>query len=244
MSEKNQEKSLEAAQADFISTVSHELRTPLTSIRGFAETLLSAGDKLTEEQKRKFLEIIKDQSNRLIKLTENLLAVSKNNVEKLILKKVNIVSYVENAIKLISAQSKKNEFKIRNQSNIADILVDTDKFQQIILNILENASKYSDNNTVIYTEISQTEKEVVIKVSDRGTEIAEQDRDRIFEKFTRLSTPLTQKTEGSGLGLYLTKILVTRMNGRILAYSKDGITTFEVAFPIAEYGDDVKEKMK
>lgn len=244
MSEKIQEKTLEAAQADFISTVSHELRTPLTSIRGFAETLLSAGDKLTDEQKRKFLEIIKDQSNRLIKLTENLLAVSKNNVEKLILKKVNIVPYVENAIRLISAQSHKNEFKFHSQSNIADILADTDKFQQVMLNIIENALKYSDKDTVINTEISQTEKEVVIKVSDKGVEISEKDRDRIFEKFTRLSTPLTQKTEGSGLGLYLTKILVTRMNGRISAYSKDGITTFEVAFPIAEYGDDVKEKMK
>ena len=235
MSEKIQEKTLEAAQADFISTVSHELRTPLTSIRGFAETLLSAGDKLTDEQKRKFLEIIKDQSNRLIKLTENLLAVSKNNVEKLILKKVNIVPYVENAIRLISAQSHKNEFKFHSQSNIADVLADTDKFQQVMLNIIENASKYSDKDTVINTEISQTEKDV---------EISEKDSDRIFEKFTRLSTPLTQKTEGSGLGLYLTKILVTRMNGRISAYSKDGITTFEVAFPIAEYGDDVKEKMK
>lgn len=244
MSEKIQEKTLEAAQADFISTVSHELRTPLTSIRGFAETLLSAGDKLTDEQKRKFLEIIKDQSNRLIKLTENLLAVSKNNVEKLILKKVNIVPYVENAIRLISTQSHKNEFKFYSQSNIADILADTDKFQQVMLNIIENASKYSDKDTVISTEISQTENEVVIKVSDKGVEISEKDRDKIFEKFTRLSTPLTQKTEGSGLGLYLTKILVTRMNGRISAYSKDGITTFEVAFPIAEYGDDVKEKMK
>ena len=240
----NEINSLQTAQADFISTVSHELRTPLTSIRGFAETLLTSGDRLSDEQKKKFLEIIKEQSNRLIKLTENLLAVSKNNVEKLILKKVNIVSYVENAIRLISAQSDKNEFKFYSQKNIADILADTDKFQQIMLNILENASKYSDKGTIINTEISQTEKEVIIKVSDRGAEIAEKDRERIFEKFTRLSTPLTQKTEGSGLGLSLTKILVTRMNGRISAYSNEGITTFEVAFPIAEYGDDVKEKMK
>ena len=240
----NEINSLQTAQADFISTVSHELRTPLTSIRGFAETLLTSGDRLSDEQKKKFLEIIKEQSNRLIKLTENLLAVSKNNVEKLILKKVNIVSYVENAIRLISAQSDKNEFKFYSQKNIADILADTDKFQQIMLNILENASKYSDKGTIINTEISQTEKEVIIKVSVRGAEIAEKDRERIFEKFTRLSTPLTQKPEGSGLGLYLTKILVTRMNGRISAYSNEGITTFEVAFPIAEYGDDVKEKMK
>ena len=94
--DENEKSILQNAQADFISTVSHELRTPLTSIRGFADTLLSSGDKLTEEQKIKFLTIIKEQSNRLIKLTENLLAVSKNNVEKLVLKKVNIIPYVEN----------------------------------------------------------------------------------------------------------------------------------------------------
>jgi len=235
---------LQAAQADFISAVSHELRTPLTSIRGFAETLLTSGDKLTDEQKTKFLTIIKEQANRLIKLTENLLAVSKNNVEKLILKKVSIVPYVENSVRLISAQNKKNEFKINIRKNLSDILTDTDKFQQIMLNILENASKYSEADTVIETEVCETETDVVIKVTDRGAEIPEKDMERIFEKFTRLSSPLTQKTEGSGLGLYLTKTLVERMNGKIRAYSKDGYTTFEVRFPIAKYDDDAKVKMQ
>ncbi len=237
-------KTLQTAQADFISTVSHELRTPLTSIKGFAETLLTSGDKLTDEQKTKFLTIIKEQANRLIKLTENLLAVSKNNVEKLILKKVNIVPYVENSVRLISVQNKKNEFKINLQKNLSEILTDTDKFQQIMLNLLENASKYSNPDTLIQTDVSQTETEVIIKITDKGAEIPEKDRERIFEKFTRLSSPLTQKTEGSGLGLYLTKTLVERMNGTICTYSKDGLTTFEVRFPIAKYDDDAKVKMQ
>lgn len=237
-------KSLQTAQADFISTVSHELRTPLTSIRGFAETLLSSGDRLTEEQKTKFLTIIKDQSNRLIKLTENLLAISKNNIEKLIFKKVNITPYVENSVRLIASQNNKNEFKTKIRENIAEILTDTDKFQQIMLNILENASKYSNPNTVINIDVSQTETEIIIKVSDTGAEIPEKDQERIFEKFTRLSSPLTQKAEGSGLGLYLTKTLVERMNGKIIGYSKDGLTTFEIRFPIAKFDDDVKAKIQ
>lgn len=240
----SENQNLQTAQADFISTVSHELRTPLTSIRGFAETLLTSGDRLTEEQKKKFLTIIKDQSNRLIKLTENLLAVSKNNVEKLILKKVNITPYVENSVKLIASQNSKNEFKTKIREGIGEILTDTDKFQQIMLNILENASKYSNPDTVINTDVSQTETDVVIKISDTGAEIPEKDRERIFEKFTRLSSPLTQKAEGSGLGLYLTKTLVERMNGIITGYTKDGMTTFEVKFPIAKYDDDVKVKMQ
>ncbi|MBQ2644634.1 HAMP domain-containing histidine kinase [bacterium] len=229
-----------AAQADFISTVSHELRTPLTSIRGFADTLLTSGDRLTDEQKKKFLTIIKEQSNRLIKLTENLLAVSKNNIEKLILKKVNIIPYVENTVKLVS--NEKNQFKINIQNNLSDILADTDKFQQIMLNLLENASKYSNDNTLIEINIFQSDTEVIINITDEGIEIPEKDRERIFQKFTRLSSPLTQKTEGSGLGLYLTKTLVERMNGKISAKSEDGLTTFEVKFPIAEY-DDVRVKI-
>lgn len=243
MNEKEQ-KSLQAVQADFISTVSHELRTPLTSIRGFADTLLTSGDRLTEEQKQKFLLIIKEQANRLIKLTENLLAVSKNDIEKLVLKKVNIIPFMENSIKLISSQSSKNHFNLKVVNNLSEILIDTDKFQQIILNIIENAHKYSNENTDIDVEIMQDDKFVIIKVTDIGAIIGEQDKERIFEKFTRLSTPLTQKTQGSGLGLYLTKILVERMNGSICTYSNGEKTVFEVKFPIAQIGDDVKAKMK
>ena len=219
MNEKEQ-KSLQTVQADFISTVSHELRTPLTSIRGFADTLLTSGDRLTEEQKQKFLLIIKEQANRLIKLTENLLAVSKNDVEKLVLKKVNIAPFVENSMKLIAAQSSKNHFNFKVVDNLNEILVDTDKFQQIILNIIENAHKYSNENTGIDVEVTQDDKAVIIRVSDVGAVIDEKDRDRIFEKFTRLSTPLTQKTQGSGLGLFLTKTLVERMNGTICTYQR------------------------
>ncbi len=243
MNEKEQ-KSLQTVQADFISTVSHELRTPLTSIRGFADTLLTSGDRLTEEQKQKFLLIIKEQANRLIKLTENLLAVSKNDVEKLVLKKVNIAPLVENSMKLIAAQSSKNHFNFKVVDNLSEILVDTDKFQQIILNIIENAHKYSNENTGIDVEVTQDDKAVIIRVSDVGAVIDEKDRDRIFEKFTRLSTPLTQKTQGSGLGLFLTKTLVERMNGTICTYANGEKTVFEVKFPIAQIGDDVKAKMK
>ena len=110
---KNDENSLQKAQAEFISTVSHELRTPLTSIRGFADTLLTSGDKLSEEQKQKFILIIKEQANRLIKLTENLLAVSKNEVEKLVLKSVDVTLLIENCVGLVAAQNKKNTFNIR-----------------------------------------------------------------------------------------------------------------------------------
>lgn len=123
-------------------------------------------------------------------------------------------------------------------------MIDTDKFQQIMLNILENASKYSNPDTNIDINVFSNDTSVIIKVEDIGILIDDKDKERIFEKFTRISSPLTQKIEGSGLGLFLTKTLVERMRGKISACSERNKTIFEVQFPISQYGDDVKVKMK
>jgi len=247
MKDNNEElDNLKKAQAEFISTVSHEMRTPLTSIRGFADTMLTSYDMLSEEQKKKFLQIIKEQANRLIKLTENLLAVSKmqGNFEKLVIKSVNVTEIIENCIKIIQQQSNKNTIKTVFEKNLPYILADTDKFQQIMLNLLENAVKYSDKDSVITVKTKSYDKFIAIDVSDKGVKIEDKDKDRIFEKFTRLSSVLTQKTEGSGLGLYITKTLVEKMNGKINVESSDEVTTFRITFPIIEYGEDSGIKMR
>ena len=91
--------------------------------------------------------------------------------KKLVLKKVNILPYVENSVRLISSQNSKNSFRTDADENISEILADTDKFQQIMLNILENASKYSNPDTEINIKISQNDKDIIIKVTDDGVEI-------------------------------------------------------------------------
>ena len=237
---------LKAAQAEFISTVSHELRTPLTSIRGFADTLLTSYDLLSEEQKKKFLQIIKEQSNRLIKLTENLLSVSKmqGNFEKLVMKSVDITENIEKCIRIIRQKSNKNIIETFFEKNLPEILIDTDKFQQIMINLLENAVKYSENGTIIKVKTKSCDDFITVEVSDKGIKIEDKDKERIFEKFTRLSTVLTQKTEGSGLGLYITKTLVEKMNGKINVESTGEETTFRITFPISKYGDEAGLKMR
>ena len=148
---------LEQAHLDFISTVSHELRTPLTSIRGFADTLLSSYDRLTPEQREKFLMIIKDQSNRLISLVENLLTVSKMQSDKelLIYKTVDVQPFVDSTIQMIKNQYKTHKYISNYEKNLPKILVDTDKFQQILLNLLDNASKYSNEKSTVEVCVSQ-----------------------------------------------------------------------------------------
>lgn len=244
MSEQNYE--------DFISTVSHELRTPLTSIRGFSQTMLASWDRLDDESKKKFLKIIEEQSNRLISLVENMLSVTKlqSSKESFIFKETNIEPIINSVVTVVKNQYASHQFNISINNNLPTILVDKDKFQQVMLNLIENAAKYSFDNSQI--DISATCKDaniVSIKISDYGVGIDETDYENIFKKFSRIDNPLTRKVQGSGLGLYITKNIVDKMNGTISVKSeKTGenkfLTTFEVKFPVCDIETQAREKCK
>lgn len=239
---------LEQAHLDFISTVSHELRTPLTSIRGFADTLLISYDKLTPEQREKFLHIIKDQSNRLIKLVENLLTVSKMQSDKelMVYKTIDVAPYVESCVQIIKNQYKTHNYECEYDRNLSKINVDTDKFQQILLNLLDNASKYSEENTKIEINVSQSfaDNTVSISIKDEGFGIKQEDIERIFNKFSRVDSPLTRKIQGNGLGLYITKTLVEKMGGTITVSSSDKGSVFVISFKMASIEDNGLKKIK
>lgn len=236
---------LEQAHLDFISTVSHELRTPLTSIRGFADTLLTSYDRLTPEQREKFLNIIKDQSNRLINLVENLLTVSKmqSNKELMVYKTVDITPYIDASVQMIKNQYKTHKYICNYEKNLPKILIDTDKFQQILLNLIDNASKYSPENSTITVDAKQNfnDNTLIISIKDEGIGIKEEDLNKIFNKFSRIDSPLTRKIQGNGLGLYITKTLVEKMNGKINVESSDIGSTFNIIFNAATPEDDGKK---
>ena len=239
---------LEQAHLDFISTVSHELRTPLTSIRGFADTLLSSYDRLTPEQRQKFLLIIKNQSNRLINLVENLLTVSKMQSDKelLIYKSVDVTPFVESSVQMIKNQYQSRNYICNYEKNLPKILVDTDKLQQILLNLIDNASKYSNEGSAVEISVSQnyTENILIITVKDEGIGINSEDIDKIFNKFSRVDSPLTRKIQGNGLGLYITKTLTEKMGGKISVKSSNNLTEFSISFPAATPEDNGRKKLK
>lgn len=231
---------------DFISTVSHELRTPLTSIRGFSQTMLSSWDKLDDESKKKFLQIIVEQSNRLINLVENMLSVTKlqGAKENLIYKEVKIKPVVETVVTVVKNQYRDKNFEIKIDENIPPILVDRDKFQQIMTNLIENASKYGDSGSNVIISANSDFDSVLIKVINSGIPILEEDYEKIFTKFSRIDNPLTRKVQGSGLGLYITKNLVEKMGGKISVQSGNGLTTFTVCLPVANIERQAREKCK
>lgn len=248
---------------DFISTVSHELRTPLTSIRGFSQTMLASWDKLDDESKKKFLNIIVEQSNRLINLVENMLSVTKlhNAKENLILKEFSIKQPIETIASIVKNQYKDKTFEIIIDKSTPAILADTDKFQQIMTNLIENAAKYGLENSTITIKAGLSNSKAIeancysdsesvsIKVINFGSEIPSEDYEKIFTKFARIDNPLTRKVQGSGLGLYITKNLVEKMGGKISVNStlKDGskdvyVNTFEVILPAENIEQQAREK--
>lgn len=237
---------LEQKYADFVSTLSHELRTPLTSIKGFAQTLLMAGDKLDEKQKEKFLIIIKEQADRLIKMVENLLALSRleNNNTLLVFKQTNVDNLLEQTIQIVKSQYPKHIFNYDKRNNLPLVYTDADKLQQVMVNLIENAAKYSDEgkNVIVKPEIK--EQFLSIKVIDEGIGIAKEDLEKIFKKFSRLDTPLTRKTQGSGIGLYITKTLIEKLHGSISVDSSANGSTFEVKIPLVDPEQQIQDKLK
>lgn len=227
-------------QEEFISTLSHEIRTPLTSIKGFSQTLLSSWDKISDDKKKEFLKIILNQSQRLINLCENVLDVAKlnDNEQKLVLKKVDLIESLKNSINTIKANYPDFKFDVKNSSNELFSYADSDKTAQIIINLLDNALKYSNNSDRIEIKTGIKDNFNFISIKNFGSYIDKKDEEKIFEKFYRVDSYLKTKTQGSGLGLYIVKALVEKMNGYIeLNSNKETLTTeFKVYLPYWKAG--------
>ncbi|MBE7705681.1 MAG: HAMP domain-containing histidine kinase [Cyanobacteria bacterium SIG30] len=231
---------------DFISTLSHEIRTPLTSIKGFAQTMNDNYDLLSDEQKKKFLSIIQEQSQRLINLVENVLSVTKieSQTSGIILKEVNLKKIIEDTVEMVKINYKNRDFIFSYGSNLPTSLSDYDKLQQILVNIIENACKYSPSDSVIKISIKNTEKENIIEIQDNGDGIEKELIEKIFDKFYRVGNLLTNKAQGSGLGLYIAKTLADKIGAKIevesLTDKNNHYTKFIIKVPVFEMEDIAK----
>lgn len=220
-------------EKEFLSTISHEIRTPLTSIKGFSKTILDSYDSLGDEQKKRFIKIILEQSQRLINLVENALTAADSDVEynNLVFKKVDINSVLKKSIELVNMNYKDKKFKTNLAPNLFSAL-DKDKTEQVFVNILDNAAKYSVNSDTIEVQSCLKGGFVCVSVKNFGIEIDKNEQTKIFEKFYRSGSYLTSKTQGSGLGLYIVKLLVEKMNGKISVESKNSSVEFILSFPV------------
>jgi K+-sensing histidine kinase KdpD len=204
-----------------IDTVSHEFRTPLTSIQGYTSRLLRQDIQIDEETKQKSLKVIKRQAERLKRMVEDLLVIpdiegSKLNVN---LEALNVYETIEDAIILVKNNTGKT---IVNNSieALPMIYADKDRFEQVIINVIENAVKYADEESEIVIETADfDEKHVKVTVKNRCNMIPKDKLKTLFDKFTRLDDSTTRTTRGTGLGLFIVKGLVEAMNGYIHLHS-------------------------
>jgi two-component system phosphate regulon sensor histidine kinase PhoR len=218
---------LEQMRTDFVANVSHEIKTPITAIKGFAETLLDGALHDTSNAE-KFLETIKTHSERLNRLVEDLLTLSRIelgviNINKT---KVNIVEIINNVTQmmLVSIAEKDIEIKTSVKEGKPIITADRDRIEQILVNLLDNAIKFSESGK-IEIGISDDNGRTYIYVSDTGIGIPQQFVSRIGERFFRVDASRSRELGGTGLGLAIVKHLVMAHGWEMKIESKVQIGT-------------------
>lgn len=215
-------KQLNEFRSNLIDTVSHELRTPLTSIQGYTSRLMRQDIVIDEETRQKSLRIIKEQSERLKRLIEDLLTIPDIEGMKLRTKveQVWIPEVLEEAKILIKNKDHKEiEFNISEDFPLVD--ADKDRLIQVFVNLLENAAKYANEGSKIVVDTAISEKLAKIYVKNDCNVIPPDKLNKLFEKFVRLDDNTTRTTRGTGLGLFIVKGLVEAMNGTIKLYSDE-----------------------
>ncbi|TGY43909.1 HAMP domain-containing sensor histidine kinase [Clostridium sartagoforme] len=209
-------KRLENIRSQFVANVSHELKTPLTSIKGFAETLKYVEDTSTRE---KFLDIIDKEAERLTSLINDILILSNiENSNKMIEDEFSPSEVIEDVINMFTTNVNKKEVIINYEGNKSVVLIgDKDKFFQMMLNLVENAIKYSASKTIIKINSYERGGYYFIIVEDNGIGIPKEDLPRIFERFYRVDK--SRAKGGTGLGLAIVKHIVKIFNGEIYVKS-------------------------
>jgi two-component system, OmpR family, phosphate regulon sensor histidine kinase PhoR len=229
---------LEEARADFVATVSHELRTPLASIHGAARTLRSRDEDLGEGTRRDLLEIVVEQSERLAHLVDqvllaNQLSSKSAHVERRSFDARNVARDAVEGLR--PGLPREVQLELHLPPSLPRVLGDPERVRQVIVNLVENAAKYSPGGGSIDVMVTAEDDVVKFAVRDEGLGIPHTEQARIFEKFYRLDAGMRRGVGGSGLGLFISRELVELMGGRMWVRSMPGAgSTFAFELPIAE----------
>lgn len=203
-------------RSNLLDTVSHELRTPLTSIQGYTSRLMRQDIVIDDETKQKSLRIIKEQSERLKRLIEDLLTIP--DIEGMRLRTVNTNIWLNEVLEqaeLLLRKRDGREIVVHIDKNFPQIYADKGRLEQVFVNLYENAIKYSYPDTPIIVETDVVKNKAVIKVKNQCDKIPEKKLNTLFEKFVRLDDNMTRTTRGTGLGLFIVKGLIEAMDGEI-----------------------------
>ncbi|MED1106846.1 HAMP domain-containing sensor histidine kinase [Bacillus paramycoides] len=220
----------EQMKNEFIASISHEIRTPLTGIKGWSETLKTV-DHLTEEEIKQGMGIISGETDRLIHLVEELLDFSRlqSNHFNLYKQKVQLYDILEETIWQLTPNAEEKKIQFIHTLERIELMGDRNRLKQIFLNIIHNAIKYSYENSTVHIEVTKSEGQAVIKVTDQGIGIAEEHLPFIEQSFYQINNHVA----GAGIGLAIVKKMVDLHGGTLSIISKEGIgTTILIKLPL------------
>lgn len=233
----NKQVALARLKSDFVSNVSHELRTPLALIRLYAETL-ELGRITTQEKKNEYYSIIRKESERLSALINNILDFSRieAGAKEYDFRETDIAELVRNTLDSYRYQIEQQGFALEEQIDpgIPPLKVDREAIARALVNLVNNALKYSDNEKFLGVRLYREQSVLKLEVSDRGIGIDRNEQSRIFEKFYRTCDPLVHNTKGSGLGLSLVRHITRAHGGDVEVESTPGRgSKFTLSLPLA-----------
>ena len=249
-----EQQKIDRERRQFVSNVSHELRTPLTSMRSYIEALNDGAWK-DPEVAPSFLKVTQDETDRMIRMINDLLSLSRmdSGTVKLDFELVNLnelFNYILNRFDMMlkkdnndTRETKSKNYTIKRDFTKRDLWVeiDTDKFIQVVDNIMNNAIKYSPDGGVITCRLLETHNHVILSITDQGLGIPRKDLGHIFDRFFRVDKARSRAQGGTGLGLAISKEVIEMHHGKIWVDSIEGKgSTFYISLPYEEYeGDDL-----
>jgi Na+/proline symporter/nitrogen-specific signal transduction histidine kinase len=240
-------KELDRLKDDFVSHVTHELRTPLTSIRAMSEILFDNPD-LEVSRRKKFLGIIQKESERLTRLINQVLDLSKiesGNMEWHT-SEIDLKEMIEESLAATSQlfEEKQIQVEVDLPGSVPPIVADRDRIMQVMLNLLSNAAKFSDSTAGrVEVRLQVKDDHVQVDVSDNGPGIRPEDQPIVFEKFRQVGDTMTDKPQGTGLGLPISREIVCHFGGELWVESTPGQgATFSFTLPLVPYAVEVATK--
>jgi len=234
----NKIKEVDKMKDEFISMASHELRTPVTVIKGYVQMMIEESKNLNiKKEGVEYLSIINMSTERLGDLIEDLLNVSRieQGRLKIDLNEISAQPIIEETVKEMGIQAKEKNLNLNFEAleNTSDLIAsDKDKLKQVLINIIGNSIKYTNEGSVDI-KISNKENNLIINIKDTGIGMSAKEREHLFEKFYRVKNKKTQDVVGTGLGLWITKQIIEIMKGSISVDSIEGVgTQVTIEFPL------------
>jgi PAS domain S-box-containing protein len=214
---------LDRMRQELLANISHELRTPLSGIKGFATMLMDYGERLSEEEKRGYLDTIDKNTDRLVELVERLLDMSRLEAGMLSINQspVDLDILCREAVDEARIRTKTHIFTLDLPIKLPKVNIDARRIRQVIDNLIDNAVKYSEKGTEITISVRKHQRALVLTVDDRGAGISQEDLPHIFERMFHSGKRQRREADGAGLGLSICKGLIEAHNGKIWMESEE-----------------------